>query len=269
MLREANAAGFIPGPEENETLFWQRVQQGKKLKETLHREEALAFAEPDQLKEAFEELRKRYRSAPLWAPITFSNQKLLPWHGAVTWIFKEGALIQLRHTFKENTSYLGIYQRQTLLTHELAHIGRMAFHEPRYEEILAYRLSTRPLERWLGGVLQSATESWFFVASCLSVLVLDLFLLFFGSWQTYWMGSWLKILPLALFIYAFLRLIKRQICLRRTLKKLEKIYKDKAEAILYRLTDKEIDLFATLPVDAIAQYGHNASCLRWQAIKTL
>ena len=92
----------------------------------------------------------------------FSNERLAPWHGGCAWIFQfaEGlptaALIQLRQVFSRQPTFLGIYHRDELLTHELVHVGRMKFEEPRFEELFAYETSTSAFRRWFGPLIQAS-----------------------------------------------------------------------------------------------------------------
>src|SRR5262245_52150906 len=98
--------------------------------------------------------------APDWIPLFFSNYRLPFWQGGCTWILQRTecdppfALLQLNKAYKDHDVYLKFYRRDELVTHECAHVGRMAFDEPAFEEIIAYRTSPSPFRRWLGPIIQ-------------------------------------------------------------------------------------------------------------------
>ncbi len=132
--------GLIPGPQETEEAFVQRVQQ------------AAALSNPEWQAVAQATL-SLFGFAIDWVPLSYSSQELSPWEGAATWI-GEGSLpsIQLRPAFAKG-SFLG-YRRSDVLAHEAVHAARMRFEEPRFEEMLAYRTSPQRWKRFLGPAFQ-------------------------------------------------------------------------------------------------------------------
>lgn len=273
-----NSIGLIPGPAEQKEEFESRVKYCLSLRQAvlpkLFSREVSESPSP-LLQHAFPATQFWYGIRPDWVSLIFSNEKLAPWHGGAAWIFQmeetspTAALLQLRQGFLNKKSYLGVLKREELLAHELCHIGRMMFEEPQFEEILAYRSSESWLARNLGPLLQSSKESMFFLLSLLFILMIDVFLIFQGGYSLFQSAVWLKLLPLGLAGFAFFRLFKNKRCLSLCLANVRQIAKsdEDANAILYRLTDREIVLFAKSSVPEINDYISKQDELRWQVIK--
>lgn len=286
-LLQLNQIGFIPGPDEEEEAFAKRVQYGLNLSEQLPEELQTALANPTSIREpstsdqaeilnpALSKLSRCYDCAPKWIPLFFSNYKLPFWHGGCAWIFQmtedspTSSLIQLRGIFRRSQKYLGFYDREELLTHELSHVGRMMFQEPKFEELLAYRTSHSSFRRWLGPLVQSSTESALFLLLLFVLVVFDVFLLAMGRPDAYFLALWLKAIPAFLFLAAMVRLYQRQKIFNQCLARLKECSKEEhAAAIAYRLKDEEIALFATMSPQEIKAYAFRQAAkeLRWQVI---
>jgi hypothetical protein len=270
-LAEYDARGLIPGPEESESDFVRRATYCLSLRETL-REKALSdlpsgtFEDTQGLlKEGREVVKKNYAIDPDWVPLALTKQQLAPWHGGSTWIFQVddaspiGALLQLR----PNPWWIS---HQEVAAHELCHIGRMAFEEPEYEEILAYYLSTSPLRKWCGAIIQTRMESFWFVISLLSVLFFDLAALMWGNYHLFFFVQWMKLLPLGLAGWGIFRLAKRLKKFSNALKNMEGVTTHPL-AMAYRLTDREINMFARMKKEEILEYVREQDSLRWRAIR--
>jgi hypothetical protein len=275
-----NAEGLIPGPGESREAYQKRVEYCLNLKKILLEElkpkDALQLnqtREGSLLEEATARILPIYGFSASWVPLFFSNDRLMPWQGAATWIFQceaddpVGAFIQMRKSFWSKDRYLGLYDRGELLAHELCHVGRMAFSEPKYEELLAYSISQRSLTKSLGAIVQSAQESHFFLALLLAIIALDALFLYYGAFQAYLDAMWLKLLPLGFIFWGLWRLKKRQKTLQNALEKLSLLFNENAQAVLYRLTDAEIDLFAKSDPLQIEEYVRKQDSLRWEAIR--
>lgn len=274
-LIEYNRRGLIPGPKEAEEEFQARVEFCLSLKTKLLSEIQIPGSEPQDdtiVAPALQLTDQLYGISPDWVPVFFSNWKLAPWHGGAAWIFKLqedsslGAILQLRKPFYKKSHYLGIYSRNELMAHEMAHVGRMAFEEKKYEELLAYKTSKSWFLRLCGPIIQSAAESRLIIYILATLLIMDAYFLFQGSLTAYLDTQIFKLLPLALIILALFRLNKRQKTLAKTEKNLASI-SPHAKEILYRLTDKEIDTFAQMPKDDILKYMNQDPSLRWKVIK--
>lgn len=227
-LLKFNRLGIIPGPEETHETFAKRADYCLKLKEQLgHEFTKTLAAEPSDDKEvivsAVDELIPLYDIAPDWIPIFFSNYKLPFWHGGCAWIFQiaedtpTAALIQLRRSFRHSARYLGIYDRHELLVHELVHVGRMSFQESQFEEMLAYRTSQSAFRRWFGPIIQSSIESVLFVLILGIIVIFDIFLIALNRFDAYLIALWLKLIPIGLVAYAWVRLWRRHKCFNHCL----------------------------------------------------
>lgn len=135
--------GLIPGPQESEEAFIERVQEA---------------VVQDHL--AWQEVASTTLStlgfAVDWVPLLYSSQGLSWWEGAVTWIGNDSLpQIQLRPVFQKS-SFLG-YHQEDILTHEAVHAARMCFEEPKFEEMLAYQTARHGWKRLIGPAFQ---RSW-------------------------------------------------------------------------------------------------------------
>jgi hypothetical protein len=285
---ELNRSGFVPGPEETEQQFLKRCayclnlkgELGEEIKALLHGQEGEYSTTPQYkiLQPAHVALSALADLAPSWPLLFFSNHKLLPWHGGCAWIFQladdkpTGAFIQLRTAFRKVARYLNIYQRDELLKHELVHVCRMMFQEPKYEEFLAYRTSASRFRRWWGPIISSAKESVLFVFVFALILVFDLFLLATQRADAFQISLWLKSIPIAFLLLACGRLSIRQHRFKKCVQNLTQCLgeESKAWAVLYRLQDSEIEAFARMHSDQIREYSllQSEKELRWKVIST-
>lgn len=280
-LLSLNQIGLIPGPGETLEEFARRADYCLTLKQHLSQEIKASFdgeenEDPKILEPSNRRLSAYYDIAPDWIPIFFSDYRLPFWQGGCAWIFQmaadspTAALIQLRQAFRQSSRYLGIYQRDELLTHELVHAGRMKFQEPRYEEILAYQTADSSFRRWFGGIVQSSMESVIFVLILGLIVVCDIFLAALNHIDAYMMALWLKLIPFGLILYGVLRLQKRHRCLQACLKNLDECLHstEKARAVAFRLTDEEIESFSRMTSGEINNYAaiRASEELRWQVI---
>lgn len=278
-LQHFHKLGLIPGPSEDEKTFEDRAQFCLHLKTMI--DDALLPKDridaPDAiLQEGIVDVKKVFDVAPTWVPLFFSNQGLMLWHGGSALIFQLqekgplGVIMQLRKAFYTKTRYLGMYNRSELIAHELVHAVRMAFNEPKYEELLAYKTSSGGLSKWIGPIIQSAFESRLFVYLLATILLLDLYLVFTGEWEGYFSLMPLKVIPLALCGWAGLRLWKRKRTLNETEKKLSALWgAEKARQALLFLTDEEIEWCATWDQDVIDNYFNANVSPRFDMLRAL
>lgn len=270
-LLALNRRGLIPGPNEDEPAFLQRVEYCLQLSKHLE-----VPVQTDVLAEPNKDMVYLYDTNIDWIPVVFSNERLAPWHGGCAWIFQfsddtpTAAFIQLRKVFAHQTYFLGIYSRDELMMHELVHVGRMKFEEPRFEELLAYETSSSLFRRWLGPLIQASWESILFIMVLVAILILDLYFVFTGHLEGLESAMYLKILPLVMIAIAFLRLVRKRIQFQRCIERLETTLQcgREARAVAYRLTDKEIVAFGKFTSDQIRQYAQvqSQSELRWKVI---
>jgi hypothetical protein len=279
-----NQIGLIPGPGEEKEDFLKRVDYSLNLKNHLPEEIKVqlskkSFSQDDEalkvINESSEKLKSLYDCSPQWVPLFFSNYKLPFWQGGCAWIFQmteqspTSALIQLREVFNRSPKYLAIYDRNELLTHELSHVGRMMFQEPKFEEVMAYRTSNSSFRRWFGPIIQSSAESALFLLFLFMLVVFDVFLIALNRPEAFTLALWLKTIPIALIIAALTRLWRRQRTYRLCVQNLENcVGPDKAEAVAYRLKDQEILLFSKLSPEKIKDFAKAKMKeeLRWDVI---
>jgi hypothetical protein len=285
-LLEYNLAGLIPGPEENEDAFAERADYCLNLKNQIP--QMLAHELPFSAKEsqASEEVLKAgcekayhlYAIFPQWVPLFFSNYKLPFWQGGCAWIFQQkqdsptSAFFQLRQKFLTSKNYLGLYDRDELIAHELSHVGRMMFEEPKFEEILAYRSSNSSLRKFLGPIIQSSYESTLFVLAISMLIAIDIFSITSHVNGISYLSFFLRSIVLGMIGFGLLRVCWRQRQFQTCLENIKNCLSDpkQAEAVIYRLTDKEIVNIGSMTPDQILHYAdeQRAQNLRWILIHT-
>lgn len=283
-LLKLNQKGFIPGPKETPEAFSCRVDYCLHLKKTLKEEWGGASDEMPIsqalyarcLQEGADQVFPLFDFSPMWVPLFFSNEKLSLWQGGCAWIFQKneetppGALLQLRKSWAYKERLYGIYSRRELIGHEMAHIGRMAFNEPRFEEFFAYEVSPSRLRRLAGPFFESSKETLFFLLCLLIPLLSDAFIFASGLWNLYASLLWLKAIPLVYLAWGSLRLAYKWRILKKAREALQPLVIKEAppDAALYRLTDAEILLFSKGDRAKILAYAkENATTsLRWQLL---
>ena len=187
-------------------------------------------------------------------PFTYSNKNLAFWEGAALFIEDENDIchphIQLRKGFLKG-SYL-FYKVEEVLSHEMFHAARIAYKEPKYEEIFAYMTSKSLLRRFLGPLFQSPKESYLFVILLMLALIFEM-VSAFVSISMY--------LPWMMLPFLFIGILGARLYFRhRTLQKasfhISSSIKNPSLAIacLARLKDSEIDLFAVSSPNKILSY---------------
>ena len=283
-FQELNAEGFIPGRDETEEAFFERVDYCRNLKNNFEQVTGLSqfsdinFHQSDKYLHDDHALYERlYGIKPCWVPLIFSTNQLAPWHGGCAWIFQidknspTSAFLQLRVHFRDRSTFLKIYSRNELIVHELAHVGRMLYHEPHFEEILAYQSSSSPFRKWLGPIFSSSKESLIIVFLLILAVASDISILFLGRMMEEF-ARWIKLLPILYISWILARLYLRQHTFKKCKHNLEKIYSEvDARHLLYRLLDSEINAFSRMrPVD-IKKFIEKTSLnsFRWHFLKSI
>ncbi len=231
--------GFVPGPGEDEGAFRARIEDVKK---NFQKGGWIPAAHWDWVREY---LGRIFDVKPLYICAFYSNRSLAPWQGAATWIEgKRVHSIQLR-----KGSYWGLYSREEILAHEAVHATRSGFEGDRYEEFFAYMTSEKRWRRVLGPLFQRPWEVWPFLVAVVGG----------AFWPVCYLGAagWMGM--------GFGRLIRHH---RRLKRASERIFeavgeKRKARAILFRLTDPEIDRLAKGA--SLAEVEQDE--LRWKVIR--
>lgn len=278
-LFNLNRQGIVPGPNESEEDFLKRADYCLGLRSHLEKElgkdlpfPATSESAADAFPVALATARSFYDISPGWLPVYFSDHKLTLWHGGCAWIFQEkegapkGALMQVRQQFRRAETYLGIYSKQELAVHEFAHVGRMCFEEPKFEELLAYRSSKSWFRRWFGPIIKSPLESIIFVIVLVMTVLMDLSLVTMGYEEFYRFAMWFKLIPLMMIAAALCRLWLRHRQFNRCREKLAEFFTH-PDGVIYRLTDREIIDFNNMRLEEIREYVGKQTSLRWKVIK--
>ncbi|ADI37562.1 hypothetical protein, putative type III secreted [Waddlia chondrophila 2032/99] len=279
---ELDKRGLIPGPGESEEAFAKRAAYCLSLKDFL--KSTLEGKIPFDSKEApldlseqdMERVDKQYGIRPDWVPVFFSNTRLTPWHGGCAWIFQmdesspTAAFLQLRKSFFFSDQYLKVLRKEEVVAHELAHVGRMCFEEPKFEEFLAYQSSSAVWRRYLGPLVQSTWESMLFVFLLFVIFLFDLFLFWHGDYGSYQNWMWLKTIPLVLAFIGVVRLVVRHWQFKKCSNTLSRLISNPCtvKQVLYRLTDQEIISFGSMDKQSLISYikEMEASALRWRVL---
>ncbi len=262
--------GFIPGPQEDEKIFLERVNFSQKPLKKCFAEfgEKPPFPIDNKVEEqdwswASVQLKHFYDVNPSWAPTFYHKRKLLPWQAGMTWIIeleggkKKFTLIQLR---KKSI----FCSKDELLAHEGAHVARSAYNEPKFEEFFAYFLSSNKFRKLFGPIVQKPYEAVIFIFFILS-----------GFWGELLFSSpllfaCLKTCALIWLSLGLFRLARYRFVFNRTYKKVSSSITDskKALAVLFRLTDDEIFYFNSLNANEIREYAsrQKKGSLRWRMI---
>ncbi len=236
-LLQLNASGFIPGPLETEEIFLQRVAIIKE------KESQIPRAHWDWVRVHLHEI---FGFSPECLPAFYSNKGLSLWQGAATWIEDGVPTVQLKEAFRKG-SFLG-YSRDEILAHEAVHAARSAFDEPRSEEFFAFFVSEKWWRKMFGPIVQRPWEVWAFGITLI-------------------LSFWSGILAAICVGIGFWRLLLCHRRMRFAGRKLLQAVGDpkKARAVLFRLTDKEIELFSK-GAD-VFEYAKNQTCLRFRLIR--
>ncbi len=233
-----NQRGFIPGPNESEEAFFERIDRIR-----VGCKDALPQAHWNWVMEQLSDL---YDIEPESLVAVYSNKNLTWWQGAACWIGEDGVpRLQLREGFRKG-SYLG-YSREEVLAHEAIHAARVAFAEEENEEFFAYASSSKRWRRVLGPLFKRPWEAWLLMGGLAGSLWSELATLF----VTCLIGT------------GFWRLIRQHRRLRKASDTLMVRLKDerKVRAVLFRLTDAEIRSLSR------GEWIEGDTTLRWRLIR--
>ena len=249
-LLDFNKLGFIPGPDEDEEAFLSRIGISK----TMDSDITATSMQCDL-----------YDIAPDWIPVLYSNDNLAPWHGGTTWILYDETCnrtitsrVQLRKHFRESPTFLYIYHRDEILAHEMAHICRSGFNEPRFEEFFAYNTCNNRFRRLFGPIVRYSWEIWTFIIAMACAFASTIVTL-----------SYLPMLmPIAMILYSIARLALSWKTFAKCSKALDNTVSNNSAAVMYRMTDHEIASFASMSTKEIKEYVESMQkgSLRWRLI---
>jgi hypothetical protein len=226
-LLSYNHAGFIPGPEETEERYLRRIESTKAAYLKL----GVAAIPSSHWDWVEKKLRDGFDFVPRSLPAFYSNASLSPWQGAAAWVERDQILaIQLREAFKKGT-FLKIYSRGEILSHEAVHAARSAFPVDPWDEYFAYMTSEKSWRRALGPIVRRPWEVW----PLLMFSLLGPFLPIAFLFAAIWIGL------------GFFRLTKGHLVLKKASQALRKkgYSTEKVRHILFRLMDSEIQDLAS------------------------
>jgi hypothetical protein len=269
-LLRLNQEGYIAGPYENEEKFLQRIELSKKLIDN----PKIFFTNQDQ-KAPFDlenkilkprwnwtraQLLNLFDVSPKDLALFYSDEKLHFFQGAATWIITlkndvKIPLLQFRNKLR-NKPYLFIYTLDEILAHEAAHSIRVAFDEPKTEEIFSYMCSTNIFRRIFGPIVRDAKEVLIFFGFVISYFIFQLLYIFSDIDFFIYLSSFLGLVSLGLLCFGLIRLFYVRQKLSCACSKITKILNNKrfARAVLFRCTDREIFKFAKMKKDEILNY---------------
>jgi len=241
--------GIVPFPGEPEDELFKRAKECRNLRSFVQ-EKLQPFEEKDlasisYAEKAFEKTASLFHISPRWCPVFFSNKGLLPWHGACTWIVqleKESSptgFIQLKKGLAKGSMFFGMYKTEDILAHEFAHLGRLGFKEPRFEEVLACQVFKSSFRRIASTLFKRKIETLLFAFLLTTLLLFDILCFFLAEPSVCLYFFPLKLLPFAFLLLLALRSFWDAKVLRLAK---EQVARWGVEPLpfLYRLTDKEI-----------------------------
>lgn len=238
--------GFWPGPDETEFHFLRRVKLTKK-------ERLPGKAEEEALRKTNALTKSLFGFSCDEIPFVFEDKGLSFWEGGALWIEEEQGTslphVQLKRKLQKG-SYL-MYKLEEVLSHEMLHAARIAYNEPRFEEILAYKTSKHPLRRYLGPMFRTSKEAGFFLLLLLAGLFLEMLsatgkIALTAPWMAF-PFFWLC------FLYARTRISHRTF--EKTQRKIQGVLGKSSNslAVMARLTDQEIKVFSKASPEQIKQ----------------
>ncbi len=270
-LLRLNKQGFIPGPTESEKDFLKRVDLSKKLVK-----DPKSFFENEKQKEPFDLDSKILKPRWNWTraqllnlfdvtcsdlALFYSDKNLHFFQAAATWIVEikdkkiKIPVLQFRKVLRYKP-YLFIYTLDEILAHEAVHSIRVAFNEPKTEEIFSYMTATSIFRRVIGPIIRSEKEVFLFFAMMGGYFISQI-LFILSNFQVFsYFSAFFGFLVLSLIGFGLIRLFLVRRKVKKTLKKLFKILKCKKQsrAVLFRLTDKEIFMFSKMKSQEIRDY---------------
>lgn len=246
-----NKKGIFPYPNELKESFFKKIDRT-----------SLNVEECDKEKFSYQKLKDLFDISPNWAKVEFTSKGLRFWEAGALEINKNEYHLKLNPRFKKKRAYLGLYDQSEVLMHELVHLGRKDFNEPKYEEVFAYQTS-KGLRKLLGPLFQSPNESIVLFALSILSLVGGLVL------TSIPLRLLVKYAPAFYLFFLSFRLFLRSFRFKRCLKKLATLVTSPSQALplMYRLSDDEIDCFSKSSILKIKKYIQNQKELRWSILK--
>ncbi|MEK7339778.1 MAG: hypothetical protein WBD50_08380 [Candidatus Rhabdochlamydia sp.] len=248
-LMEYNFRGFIPGPQEEVSVFLKRAELAKYQKSS---HQAIAI------------VQYLFDVCPSWVRVEPTNRLHL-WEAAATYIEEnQGIFTPVVQVKKKGVPFW--CSQEEILAHELIHAMRIAFKESLFEEVLAYKTSRNFLRRYFGPIFFHPREVMLFLFLLIGTWCYQLgYLFFFDVLPS--LTLWIPCILTGLLI---IRVMIVQTIFSLCLKKIRKLLKqpNKALGFALRLGDREIIDFAFKSLDKMRKYVGKAKekNLRWHML---
>ncbi|MBM3198018.1 MAG: hypothetical protein FJZ58_02025 [Chlamydiae bacterium] len=222
IVQELNRKGWWLSPGEGEDSLVQRKQLAEK---NWSMEKGILSSEAGKRTEYL------YDFSLEQVPLLRENKSLFPWQAAVVWSYEapEGGVfpvVQLRKKV-----FPTLVSQEEILAHESVHVARFAFHEPWFEEILAYQTSQSFWRRFFGPLFVHIVEPIIAIAALWGGVM---GFIMTGSlwWYSFAVLCWGGALVRLLLLQGLFFLARRRIASLGA--------GHRALAVLCRLSDKEI-----------------------------
>lgn len=265
-----NRQGFLALPEDSYETYCDRISK-------------LNVAFFGELS-ARDNVKKTYDIDPAWVPVEYSNDGLRLWEAGCTWYgesAEDAPTIQLVKSFEKSNTYLGMYHKDEVLSHEYVHAVRAGLGSSYFEEIFAYLLSysyasgffskiVRGVRVALGPVFERSFESSLLLFSFVPLMLLAISDLFVDSYNASFLS--LCLIPAALFSGAIAAFFGARLAVRwwqwsSCKKLLDVLVGGNSLPLMVRLTDEEIILFSRLNLKQIQDWiDVQAVNFRWQLL---
>lgn len=281
-LVELDRNGYLVGGDESLAEYVDRVRSLRRNTEqfeTTLRKEGTYPAEDVVIErgkripkatfsEASETTESLYRFTIDWVPGFFINPSYSFLFGGCAYYFDPDffALFIIRESFREKEKWL-IYDRRELLSHELCHVARIGLKSDVFEETFAYQTSSSLFRRVVGSMFRSQSDSMLLLASTFLLLGAQIVRTIF--WSPLWIEPFWTLLFCMLF-YLGVRQHSLRSQFRRSKVNLEKAFGDAAMAVLFRLTDEELEAVADLKDEATVRawlHARPVDAPRWRVIR--
>ncbi|MDR2539797.1 MAG: hypothetical protein LBC45_04275 [Chlamydiales bacterium] len=241
--------GFIPGPQEEVSIFFKRVELAKCQKK-FHQE--------------LTSIQSLFDIYPSWVKIELTDRLHL-WEAAATYIEKSQGIFTPVVQMKKRGIPFWCAQEE-ILAHELVHATRIAFKESLFEEVLAYKTSGNWLRRYFGPIFLHPKEVMLFLFLLVGAWGYQLsYLLFFDDLSS--PALWILCILIGLLI---IRVVIIQTVFSLCIKKICRLLKqpDKALSFALRLSDREIFAFAFKSLGKMRKYIEKVreKNLRWHML---
>ena len=249
-LIEYHFRGFIPGPQEEVSIFLKRAESANCQKKNSY--QALTF------------VQSLFDVYPSWVRIELTDQ-LQFWEAAATYIEEnQDIFTPVVHMKKKGIPFW--CAQEEILAHELVHATRIAFKENLFEEVLAYRTSNNWLRRYFGPIFFHPKEVIFFLCSLAGIWCYQLSCLFLFD-DLPGLTLWIPCILIGILI---IRIVVIQTIFSLCLKKIRRLLKqpDKVLSFALRLSDREIIAFAFKSPDKMRKYIERIQekSLRWHML---